>query len=116
MIHVQEDLQVRWLKLRMKLKEVYGIKPDMNGVLLLVGVQELGQGAHEFTKEQKQDLMHIAICTVLLPGGFYQHDGLDEDGWPHFTQLKSLPSLPVHEQENLLKDYILLYFQQLNFI
>lgn len=113
---LEEDLQVRWLKLRIKLKEKYGIKPDMNGILLLIGVQELGQGPQEFSKEQKQDLMHIAICTVLMPSGYYLNEGTDEQGWPHFSQLKALPAFDLMEQENFLKDHILLYFQSLDFI
>lgn len=116
MKHAEEDLQVRWLKLRIQLKEHFGIKPDMNGVLMLIGVQELGQGSQEFSKEQKQDLMHIAICTVLVASGFYAYDGLDEEGWPHFTQLKPLPDFNLIEQENFLKDHILLYFQEQDFI
>ena len=116
MQQMEEDLQVRWLKLRIKLKEQFGIKPDMNGILMLIGVQELGQGPQEFNKEQKQDLMHIAICTVLTPSGYFAFDGNDEQGWPHFSQLKALPSNNLFEQENFLKDHILLYFQSLNFI
>jgi hypothetical protein len=115
MLHAEEDLQVRWLKLRIKLKERFGIKPDMNGVLLLIGVQELGQGPQEFTKEQKQDLMHIAICTILSASGYYRNDGLDDEGWPHFTQLKPLPDNNTYEQENFLKDHALLYFNNLGF-
>jgi hypothetical protein len=115
MQHTEEDLQVRWLKLRIKLKEKFNIKPDMNGVLLLIGVQELGQGPQEFTKEQKQDLMHIAICTILSASGFYSFDGLDDEGWPHFTQLKALPELTTIDQENFLKDHVLLYFSSFNF-
>ena len=88
----------------------------MNGVLLLIGVQELGQGPQDFSKEQKQDLMHIAVCTILRPGGYYQFDGMDEEGWPHFTQLKALPELETFEQENLLKDYALMYFKEQGFI
>lgn len=87
----------------------------MNGVLLLIGVQELGQGPQEFSKEQKQDLMHIAVCTILAPSGYYKLDGLDEEGWPHFTQLKALPELQTYEQENFLKDHALLYFSNFNF-
>ena len=113
---IEEDLQIRWLKLRIKLNERFGIKPDMNGILLLIGVQELGQGPQEFTKEQKQDLMHIAICTALMPSGFYSFDGNDEEGWPHFTQMKALPGFDLFEQENFLKDHILLYFQSQEFI
>ena len=87
----------------------------MNGVLLLIGVQELGQGPQEFSKEQKQDLMHIAICTILMASGYYSFDGYDEEGWPHFTQLKALPEFNMIEQENFLKDHVLLYFSNLNF-
>lgn len=115
MQQAEEDLQVRWLKLRIKLKERFNIKPDMNGILLLIGVQELGQGPQEFTKEQKQDLMHIAVCTVLAPGGYYRFDGHDDEGWPHFSQLKPLPEQDVIEQENFLKDYVLMYFAQVGF-
>src|SRR3954463_1974667 len=99
MEHSEEDLQVRWLKLRIKLKEIFGIKPDMNGVLLLIGVQELGQGPQEFSKEQKQDLMHIAVCTLLAQSGYYRFDGHDEEGWPHFTLMKPLPPFNLFEQE-----------------
>lgn len=116
MQHLEEDLQVRWLKLRIKLKEKFGIKPDMNGVLPLIGIQELGKGPREYSKEEKQDLMHIAVCTILMPSGYYQLEGNDEEGWPHFKQLKPLPEFNMIEQENFLKDHALLYFQSLNFI
>lgn len=116
MEHAAEDLQVRWLKLRIKLKEKFGIKPDMNGVLLLIGIQELGQGPQEFSKEQKQDLMHIAVCTVLSQSGYYIYNGDDDEGWPHFSLAKPLPPFNLFEQENFLKDHILLYFQSQEFI
>ena len=115
MQHAEEDLQVRWLKLRISLKEKFGIKPDMNGVLLLIGIQELGQGAQDYSKEQKQDLMHIAICTILSASGYYTFEGHDEEGWPHFGQTKALPEFNMIEQENFLKDHVLLYFSSLNF-
>src|SRR6187401_875373 len=115
MQHAKDDLQVRWLKLRIKLKEKFGIKPDMNGVLLLIGVQELGMGPQAFSKEQKQDLMHIAICTILSASGYYVLNGKDEEGWPHFTQLKPLPENNVMEQEDFLKDHVLLYFENFAF-
>jgi len=116
MQHVQDDLQVRWLKLRIKLKERFGIKPDMDGVLFLIGIQELGSGKQEFSKEEKQDLMHIAVCTVLSLSGYYVNEGNDDEGWPHFKQLKPLPGFILIEQENFLKDHVLLYFKNQNFI
>jgi len=111
MQQAKDDLQVRWLKLRIKLKEKFGIKPEMDGILFLIGVQELGVGPQTFTKEQKQDLMHIAVCALLAQSGFYVLEGHDDEGWPHFKQLKPLPPFNIFEQENFLKDHVLLYFE-----
>ncbi len=116
MQQAKDDLQVRWLKLRIKLKERFGIKPDMDGILFLIGIQELGSGKQDFSKEEKQDLMHIAVCTVLSQSGYYILEGNDKEGWPHFKQLKPLPEFILMEQENFLKDHILLYFQNQGFI
>ena len=87
----------------------------MEAILFLIGLQETGFIEEKITKEQKQDLMHVAVCTVLSASGFYEFENLDKDGWPHFRQLKELPAMPLIEQENLLKDHILFYFEQQNF-
>ena len=60
--------------------------------------------------------MHIGICTLLSKAGYYTYLADDEEGWPHFTQLKPLPGFIMIEQENFLKDHILLYFQNQKFI
>lgn len=86
-------------------------KPDVETILFLIGIQELGEIKAKFSKEQKQDLMHVAVCTVLMPSGYYEIEGVDADGWPHFKQLKAMPELNPFEQEAFLKDHILLYFQ-----
>ena len=111
-----DDLQVRWWKLEETLMARFGKKPDVESVLYLIGIQEFGEIRKKFSKEQKQDLMHIAICTVLMPSGYYEMTGVDEDGWPHFTQLKAMPDMPPIVQENFLKDHILLYFQGNEFL
>jgi len=110
-MNFSDDLQTRWWKLEEKLINRFGKKPDTESILFLIGIQELGDIRKKFSKEQKQDLMHIAICTVLSPSGFYELSHVDEDGWPHFKQLKAMPDMMAHEQENFLKDHILLYFQ-----
>ncbi len=110
------DLEKRWSRLLDGLQETIGKKPnDLNGVLFLIGVQELGQGTRPFTKEQKQDLMHIAVCQLLSESGFYELEKVDQDGWPHFKQLKALPTLNMIEQENFIKDHVLLYFEKNEF-
>jgi len=110
-MNFSDDLQSRWWKLEEKLVARFGKKPDLESILFLIGIQELGDIRKKFSKEQKQDLMHIAVCTVLAPSGYYELSGVDEDGWPHFTQLKSMPDMLPHEQEQFLKDHVLLYFQ-----
>ena len=90
----------------------FGKKPDMEAILFLIGIQELGDIRKKYTKEQKQDLMHVAVCNLLGQSGFYELESVDEDGWPHFRQLKELPVLNMIEQEYFLKDHILLYFEK----
>lgn len=111
----KDDLQARWWKLEEKLMERFGKKPDVESVLFLIGLQEYGDFERKFTKEQKQDLMHIAVCTVLSPGGYYELSGVDPEGWPHFRQLKPMPDMDPISQENFLKDYILFYFHSQGF-
>jgi hypothetical protein len=110
-----DDLQSRWWQLESKLVERFGKKPDLETILFLVGVQEFGDIREKFTKEQKQDLMHIAVCQLLSESGYYELERVDEDGWPHFKQLKALPALNMIEQENLIKDHVLLYFEKKEF-
>ncbi|MBC6491600.1 hypothetical protein ACFSQD_12245 [Flavihumibacter stibioxidans] len=114
-MNVHDDLQVRWWNLESKLVERFGKKPDMETILFLVGIQEFGDIREKFTKEQKQDLMHIAVCSLLAQSGYYELEGKDKDGWPHFRQLKALPELNPAEQENFLKDHVLLYFEKTGF-
>jgi hypothetical protein len=113
---INDDLQQRWWELEAKLVERFGKKPDMEAILFLIGVQELGQIREKFTKEQKQDLMHVAICRLFSQSGYYELEKMDDDGWPHFKQLKPMPEMNVTEQENFLKDHILLYFQSHDFL
>jgi hypothetical protein len=111
-MNISDDLQSRWWKLEAKLLERFGKKPDMEAILFLIGMQETGFVKSKITKEQKQDLMHVAVCTLLSQSGFYIMEGKDEEGWPHFKQLKEIPALHVVEQENFLKDHVLLYFEK----
>jgi hypothetical protein len=113
-MNVKDDLQQRWWNLEAKLVERFGKKPDLETILFLIGVQEFGDIKEKFTKEQKQDLMHIAVCSLLSNSGYYELEGIDVDGWPHFKQLKAMPDMNAIEQENFLKDHVLLYFETNN--
>ncbi len=114
-MRISDDLQQRWWTLEAKLVERFGKKPDLETVLFLIGMQETGIIREKITKEQKQDLMHVAVCSLLSPSGYYELESKDEDGWPHFRQLKAMPDMDAIEQENFLKDHILLYFEEHGF-
>lgn len=106
------DLEKSWQELLCFIERALGKKPkDLNGVLFLIGVQELGQGYRLFSKEEKQDLLHIAICKVLSLAGYYELEGLDREGWPHWKLIKKLPHFDLLEQEKLLKMHVLEYFE-----
>ena len=83
---------------------------DIEGIIFLIGVQELGQPDLKFNKNQKIDLMHIAVCRLLEPFGYYKFDYVDEDGWPHYKIITKLPNLKAGEQSILMKEAIINYF------
>lgn len=88
-----------------------GEQLNLDAIIYLIGVQELGKGAVEFKKDDKVNLMHIAICRLLEPFGYYEFDFFDEDGWPHYKVLEELPPLKSGEQTVLIKEAIVLYFK-----
>ena len=109
---IENSLDTYWEGLLTQLHTLVGKRPaDLNAVLFLIGVQELGKGPIRFSKEAKQDLMHIAVCRVLSERGYYTFDGHDKDGWPMWTLAKPLPHGDLMAQESFLKEHIILYFQ-----
>ncbi len=107
-------LKDRWDELvnKLSLQFADGDELDLDAIIYLIGVQELGQGAREYQKDEKVNLMHIAICRLLEPFGYYQFNFFDEEGWPHYKALEELPVLKSGEQTVLIKEAIVLYFQQ----
>ena len=113
-----ELLKQRWNTVVDKLSAQFadGDRLDLDAIIYLIGVQELGQFDRKFKKDHKIDLMHIAICKLLVPYGFYEFDYVDEDGWPHYKVLEELPHLKAGEQAILMKDAIVNYFLATDFI
>lgn len=107
------DLDRTWAALLKDIEKIIGKRPkDLNGIVFLIGVQELGHGRKVFSKEEKQDLMHIGICKVLSLSGYYTLKGLDADGWPHWELIKKVPHFDLLEQEKFLKWHVIEYFEK----
>lgn len=109
------ELDFEWLRVQHHVKDSMRREtlPDLNMVLLLIGIQELGRWKKGFTKEEKQDLMHIAVCRLLGMDGYYEFVGRDEDGWPHYRQVLEMPKQSSFEQERTLKMNAIRYFKEL---
>ncbi|OIQ29290.1 MAG: hypothetical protein BM564_06215 [Bacteroidetes bacterium MedPE-SWsnd-G2] len=113
-----EQLKERWDAVveKLSLQFAEGDTLDLDAIIYLIGVQELGQLNRRFKKDQKLDLMHIAICRLLEPYGYYEFDYIDDDGWPHYTTKEDLPHLKAGEQSILMKEAIVNYFLEAEFI
>ncbi len=113
MDHWEEDFAYN--RVRHLIQEKFGrpALPDMNALLFLIGVQELGHWKADFTKEEKQDLMHVAVCRLLAEDGHYDFVGRDADGWPHYELAAKVPPTDLVGQERLLKKKIVTYFNTL---
>lgn len=112
------QLKERWNYLIEQLSAKFsdGDPLELDAIIYLVGVQELGQYHRKYKKDDKLDLMHIAICRLLEPYGFYEFSFFDEEGWPHYTIKEELPPLKAGEQSILMKEAIVNYFLEKEFI
>ena len=113
-----EQLKQRWEIVVKKLTAQFseGEDLDLDGIIYLIGLQELGQLKRTFKKDEKVNLMHIAICRLLEPYGYYEFDYFDAEGWPHYTVKEQLPPLKAGEQSVLMKDAIVTYFVESGYI
>lgn len=113
-----EKLKARWGKLHKKLSAQFadGEAMELDAIIYLIGVQELSQLRTDFKKDDKVNLMHIAVCRLLEPLGYYEFDYYDDDGWPHYKFLEPLPNLKSGEQTVLMKEAIVNYFLEKEYI
>lgn len=111
---ILDNLKERWAKVEKTIAETIGggEVPDVSTIVYLIGVQELGQNRTKFNKDQKLDLMHVGVCTILEPFGYYKYLGRDSDGWPHFETTEKLPHLSAGQQQLFLKEAIVMYFEE----
>lgn len=109
------ELEFEWLRVRHLVQKSFGKAelPDLDAVLFLIGIQEIGRWQKSYTKEEKQDLMHVASCRLLSYDGYFEFVGRDADGWPHYQALLPFEVKGLEAQEELLKTYVIRYFKEL---
>ena len=111
-----EKIKIQWEEIQQNISEKFGggEKMDLDAIVYMIGIQELGKGYKKFSKDEKLNIMHIAICKLLEPFGYYEFDYFDKEGWPHYKTIDELPNLKGGEQSVLMKEAVVLYFVQLN--
>jgi len=109
---VPVDFDPRWINVLQRIKNQFGKKPELETILFLIGINEAGFIREKYSKEEKQDLMHVAVCRLLSMNGYYRYAGTDDEGWPQWEASKELPSMTHEEQELLLKRNIIQYFEE----
>ena len=115
---MSSDLKTKWNNLKTKLSVDFSDNEIINldSIIFLIGLQELGQFQKRFNKQKKLEVIHIAVCKLLSDYGYYEFDYIDNDGWPHYKLIKKLPKLKAGEQTILMKKAIINYFMKSNYI
>lgn len=106
------SLKNRWQTLQKQLALTASKDFSLEALLMLIGIQETNDFKEDYSKEEKQNLIHVGTCTVLSQSGYFLQTHIDSDGWPHFRKEKNLPVMSLKEQELFLKEHILLFFEQ----
>ena len=109
---MDHKLAMQYQALTKQLEADFGEDISTEAIMILIGIQELGQGYKDFSKDEKINLIHVATCTILEPYGYYEFKENDEEGWPHFNKIENLPPLDSRQQEHLIKEATLAYFRE----
>lgn len=104
-----------WQILQNKLKERFGSEMDHDAILFMIGLQELDKPHKNYKKDEKLEVMHIGVCTVLAPYGFYEYKGRDDDDWPHWELKEKIPFLDAKSQSKLMNEALIDYFKKIDF-
>lgn len=101
----------KWASVESLIHNRFHKKPDLKAALFVIGLRELGTVQLSLTKEEKQDLMNLAVCRICSPSGYFEVEAIDDDGWPVWKQVKPMPKMNSKEQEEFLKSHVIRYFE-----
>ena len=115
---MNSELKTKWTNLKVKLSNDFSDNQliDLDAIIFLIGLQELGQFQKKFNKQKKLEILHIAVCKLLSDYGYYKLEYIDQEGWPHYKLNENLPNLKPGEQTILIKKAIINYFEKSNYI
>ncbi len=101
--------RIKWAQFKEDFKEQFGRYPSVISALFVIGLDQL-PGANPSTKEEKQEVIHVGLCTLLEEENLYRFTHFDEDGWPHFKPTDKAQTTDIEKQENYLKRRIIEHY------
>lgn len=102
--------KAQWARFKEMFKENYGEMPSVISVLFVLGLGEIDDTLAELTKEEKEAVIHVGLCSLLEKEGLYKRIEVDQDGWPHFEATQKATSLDIEKQEHYLRKLILKHY------
>lgn len=107
----QWEIDFNWLKVKHFVRNTFSTSgmPDLEAILFLIGVQELGQMKTKFNKEEKLQLIQHAACKLLSGDGYFSQNGTDDKGWPVWENRREMDMTEKEKMERL-KELIIAYF------
>lgn len=108
------EIEFYWLKVKHFIKDAFRTNslPDLETILFLIGVQELGHRQTEFSKEEKMELIHIGTASLLSEEGYFQYKGRDDKDWPIWETDQSI-DFDEKGRQLKLQGLIIDYFDEL---
>lgn len=82
---------------------------DIPAMLFVAGLQTLGRPSGPLSREDKMALMHIGVCAVLEPYGYYRMTGRDADGYPQYELVRRVEA---SAEGRILKEALIKYFDR----
>lgn len=111
----QFQIEKEWQEYFKKLEQHFNKKLSLEGILLFIGLREIGSATTQLDKDTKERLIDLGMCTVLARSGYFVLIGKDNQDFPIYEPKKSIPKLSVKEQETLLKQHIVAYLKNIDF-
>jgi len=91
----------------------YGVRPKLEGLLLLIGVDVLGYWPEGSDKAVKQDLITLGAWRLLEWKGYAVRRESDAKGWPQFELQGDLPYQTAEKETEFLEEAAMAYFAEI---
>jgi len=91
----------------------YGVKPKLEGLLLLIGLDVLGYWPEGSEKVVKQDLIALGVWRLLEWKGYAVRRESDKEGWPQFELNSPLPYQTPETETEFLERAAVAYFAEI---